>query len=135
MCCSILQAQFVLRTHETYLLCLPKSLLGHSGHKYIYLRAGCHCILSALKICCCHSVAKSCLTLCDPMDCSTPVSSVLQYLLEFARIHVLSISDAVNHLILCCPLLLLPSIFPSISVFSNESALCIRWPKVMEFQF
>ena len=34
-----------------------------------------------------------------------------------------------NHLILCCPLLLLPSIFPSISVFSNESALCIRWPK------
>ena len=40
-----------------------------------------------------------------------------------------------NHLILCCPLLLLPSIFPSIKVFSNESALCIRWPKLLEFQF
>ena len=40
-----------------------------------------------------------------------------------------------KHLILCCPLLLLPSIFPSISVFSNESALCIRWPKYWSFSF
>ena len=38
-----------------------------------------------------------------------------------------------NHLILCCPLLLLPSIFPSIRVFSNESVLCIRWPKYWSF--
>ena len=40
-----------------------------------------------------------------------------------------------NHLILCCPLLLLPSIFPSIKVFSNESVLCIRWPKYWSFSF
>ena len=40
-----------------------------------------------------------------------------------------------NYLILCCPLLLLPSIFPSIRVFSNESALCIRWPKYWSFSF
>ena len=40
-----------------------------------------------------------------------------------------------NHLILCCPLLLLPSIFPSIRAFSNESALCIRWPKYWSFSF
>ena len=40
-----------------------------------------------------------------------------------------------NHLILCCPLLLLPSIFPSIRVFSNESVLCIRWPKYCSFNF
>src|SRR5574337_461566 len=40
-----------------------------------------------------------------------------------------------NHLILCCPLLLLPSIFPSIRVFSNESSLCIRWPKYWSFSF
>ena len=40
-----------------------------------------------------------------------------------------------NHLILCCPLLLLPSIFPSIRVFSSESALCIRWPKYWSFSF
>ena len=42
---------------------------------------------------------------------------------------------ASNHLILCCPLLLLPSIFPSIRVFSSESALCIRWPKYWSFSF
>ena len=40
-----------------------------------------------------------------------------------------------SHLILCCPLLFLPSIFPSIRVFSNESALCIRWPKYWSFSF
>jgi len=40
-----------------------------------------------------------------------------------------------NHLILCCPLLLPPSIFPSIRIFSNESALCIRWPKYWNFSF
>ena len=40
-----------------------------------------------------------------------------------------------NHLILCCPLLLLPSIFPNIRVFSNELALCIRWPKYWSFNF
>ena len=40
-----------------------------------------------------------------------------------------------NHLILCCPLLLSPSIFPSISVFSNETVLCIRWPKYWNFLF
>ena len=40
-----------------------------------------------------------------------------------------------NHLIFCCPLLLLPSIFPTIRVFSNESALCIRWPKYWNFSF
>ena len=40
-----------------------------------------------------------------------------------------------NHLILCCPLLLLPSVFPSIRVFSSESALCIRWPKYWSFSF
>ena len=40
-----------------------------------------------------------------------------------------------NHLIFCCPLLLLPSIFPSIRIFSNESAVCIRWPKYWNFNF
>ena len=40
-----------------------------------------------------------------------------------------------NHLILCCPLLLLPSIFPSTTVFSNESVLCSRWPKYQRFSF
>ena len=83
---------------------------------------------------CCFSVSESCLTLCNPMDCSTSGSPVLHYLLEFAQIHVYWVSDA-NHLILCWPFLLLPSIFPSIRVFCNKSAVLIRWPKYWSFRF
>ena len=82
---------------------------------------------------CCCSFTQSCPTLCDPMDCSTPGFSVL-HLLEFAQIHARWISDA-NYFILCYPLLLLPLIFPSITIFSSESALCIRWPKYCNFSF
>ena len=81
--------------------------------------------------CCCCSVTQSRLTLCDPVDCSTPGFPVLLYLPEFAQTYELRSVDSVmpsSHLILCRPLLL-PSIFPSIRVFSNELALCIRWPK------
>ena len=56
-------------------------------------------------------------------------------LLEFTQTHVHEVMRPSNHLILCHPLLLPPSIFPSISVFSNESALCIRWPKYWSFSF
>ena len=49
--------------------------------------------------------------------------------------HVHRVSDAISHLILCRPLLLLPSIFPSIRVFSNESTLGMRWPKYWSFSF
>ena len=59
----------------------------------------------------------------------TAGSSVFHYLPEFAHIHVHWVSDS-NHLILCFPLLLLPSVFPSIRVFSNESALLIRWQSI-----
>ena len=68
----------------------------------------------------------SCLTLCDPMDCSTLGLPVHHQLPEFTPTHVHWVSDAINHL-LCHPLLRLPSIFPSIRVFSNESALSIRY--------
>ena len=70
------------------------------------------------------SVTQSCLTLCDPMACSTPGLPVHHQLPEFTQTHTL-----------CCPLLLPSSIFPSISVFSNESALRIRWPKYWSFSF
>ena len=80
-------------------------------------------------ICC--SVAKSCPTLCDPMDCSIPGFTVLHYLPEFAQIHVIESVMLSNYLIFCYLLLLLPSIFPSIRVFSNESAHHIRWPKTI----
>ena len=86
--------------------------------------------------CCCCSVTQSRATLCDPMDCSTPGFPVLHYLLELdqAHVHWFGVMPS-NHLVLCCPLLLLPSIFPSIRVFSNESALPIRWPKYWSFSF
>ena len=77
------------------------------------------------------SVAQSCPTLCDPMNRSTPGLPVHHQLLEFTQTHV----HGSNHLILCHPLLLLPSIFLYIMVFSNESALCIRWPKYWSFNF
>ena len=69
------------------------------------------------------------------MDCSTPDSSVLHYLLESAQVHVHWINDASNYLILCHSRVLLSSVFPSIRVFFNESALCIRWPKYWSFSF
>ena len=69
------------------------------------------------------------------MDCSTLGSSVLHYLLEFAQIQVHESMMLSDYLILCHPLLLLPSVFPSIRVFSSELALCIRWPKYWSFSF
>ena len=77
--------------------------------------------LHSLMPCC--SVTQSCPTLCNPMDCSIPDLPVHQHLPELAQTHVHWVSDIINHLILCCPLLLPPSIFPSIRVFSNESVL------------
>ena len=74
-------------------------------------------------------------TLCDPMDYSTPGFPVFHYLLEFAQTHVIELMMPSNYLILCCPLLLLPSMFPSIRVFSSESALRIRWPKYWSLSF
>ena len=69
------------------------------------------------------SVAQSCLTICDPMDCSTPGLPVHHQLPELTQTHVHWLVMPSNHFIFCCPLFLLPSIFPSIRVFSNESVL------------
>ena len=75
------------------------------------------------------SVTQSCQTLCDPMDCSMPGSPVHHLLPEVAQTHFHCVTDAIQLLILCRPLLLLTSNFPSIRVFSKESVLHIRWPK------
>ena len=72
----------------------------------------------SLVIYCCCSVMKSCPTFCDLMDCSMPGFPVLHYLLEFAQIHIHWSMIIFNHYIICQPLLLLPSIFPSTRVFS-----------------
>ena len=81
------------------------------------------------------SVTQSCPTLCSPMDSGSLAFPVLHHLLELAHTHVHQVRDAIQTLLLCQPLLLLPSIFPSIRVFSNELALCIRWPKYWNFGF
>ena len=76
------------------------------------------------------SVAQSCPTICDPMGCSTPDLPAPHNSRSPPKL--LSIESVMqsSHLILCHPLLLLPSIFPSIRVFSKESVLCIRWPGI-----
>ena len=81
------------------------------------------------------SVTQLCLILCNPMNHSTPGLPVHHQLLEFTQTHVHVLVMPSNHLILCRPLLLLPSIFPSIRVFSNESVFCIKWPKYWSFRF
>ena len=81
------------------------------------------------------SVAQSCPTLCDPMNCKTPGLPVHHQLPEFTQTHVHESVMPSSHLILCRPLLLLPPIPPSIRVFSNEAALLMRLPKYWSFSF
>ena len=81
------------------------------------------------------SVAQSCPTLCDPMDYSMSGLPVHYQLPGFTQLMSIELVMPSNHLILCHLLLLLPSIFPSIRAFSNESALRIRWPKYWSFSF
>ena len=83
----------------------------------------------------CCSVTKSCPTFIPSWTAAhqAPLSSTVSWsLLKFMSVESVMLS---NHLILCCPLLLWPSIFPSIRVFSSESAFCIRWPKYWSFSF
>ena len=79
------------------------------------------------------SVAQSCPTFCDPMNRSTPGFPAHHQLPEVAQIHVHRVGDAIQASHPLSPLLLLSSVFPSIRVFSNESVLCIRWPKYWSF--
>ena len=103
----------------------------HSVHQFPQVRTGDANVCDGGGF----SVTKSCLTLCNLMDCSPPglpVHTTSESLLRFMFVESVMLS---NHHFLCRPLLLLPSIFPSIRVFSNESALCIRWPKYWNFSF
>ena len=81
------------------------------------------------------SVAQSSLTLCHPMDCSTPGLPLISN--SWSLLKLMSVESVMpsNHLILRHPLLLPPLIFPSIRVFSDESVLHIRWPKDWSFSF
>ena len=81
------------------------------------------------------SVVQSCLTLNYAMDCSTSGFPVPHHLPKFAQVHVHCIDDAIQPSHPLMPLLLLPSIFPSIKDFSKESALHIKWSKYWSFSF
>ena len=81
------------------------------------------------------SVAQSCPTLCHPMNCSMPGLPVHHQLPEFTQLTSIKSVMPSSHLILGHPLLLLLPIPPSIKVFSNESTLCMRWPKYWSFCF
>ena len=82
--------------------------------------------LSTYRSYCCCSVTELCPTPCDPVDYSTP--GLLPFTVSRSLLKFMSIESVMpsNHLILCCPLLLLPSVFPRIRIFSNTLALCIR---------
>ena len=106
-----------------------------------------NCLCVCVCVCVCMLVAQSCLTLCECRDGSPPGSSVDEILqarvLEWVAISFsiqlklmsIELEMPFNHLILCCPVLLLPSIFPNIRAFSSGSVLCIRWTKYWSFSF
>ena len=81
------------------------------------------------------SVTQLCPTLCDPMNHSTPGEASLSITNSWSSLRLTSIESVMpsSHLILCCPLLLLPPISPSVRLFSDESVLRMRWPKYWSF--
>ena len=98
-------------------------------------------LLSLIQFC---SLPQLCPTLCYPIDCSMPDLPVDHQIQEFTQTHVHWVGDVIqlselvmssSYLILCNRLLLLPLIFPSISAFSNELDLHIRWPEYWSFSF
>ena len=109
--------------------CCPAHLWGLLNVKLCVMAPPYHPLCQHL---CCCSVAKSCPTLCDPMDSAHQASLSITNSWSLLKLMSIELMMPSNYLILCCPLLL-PSIFPSIRVFSNESALCIRWPKYWSF--
>ena len=96
------------------ILCLPLLLLGQERSLVTKQTLPVSLVLTSAQF---SSVTQSCPTLCDPVDCSLPAFPVLHHLLELAQTHVHWVSDAI--LSLCHPLVLLPSVFPSIRVFSD----------------
>ena len=82
-----------------------------------------------------NSVAQSCPTLCDPMNCSSQASLSITNSRSSLRLTSIELVMPSSHLILCRPILFLPPIPPSIRVFSNESTLPMRWPEYWRFSF
>ena len=119
-----------LRLGEQLLILFPPGIITIGEDNRLVLN-----MTSSFFYLLCCSVAKLCLILCDPMDYSIPGSSVLHYLLNLLKFMSILSVMLYNYDILFQPFLLLPSLFPSIRVFFNELALCIRWPKYWIFSF
>ena len=131
LCISALQV-FICVLHCTFYNKLVK------GEQTVFLRPVSHTsklVESYEEAICCCLVAQSCPTLCDPMECSAPDSPSFTTSQSLFKLMFLESMMPSNHLILCHPFLLLPSIFPSIRVFSNELALHISWPNYWSFSF
>ena len=118
---------------------VPLRFLGHvvfASHK-IVLKTATSATITEHLLCSVQFIsgAQSCPNFCDPMTTVRQASLCITN--SRISLKLMSIESMMpsSHLILCRPLLLLPSIFPSIRVFSNESALCIRWPKYWRFNF
>ena len=92
------------------------------------------CVCIYIYICYC-LITKLCWNLCNSVDCRRPGFAVCHYLLSFPKFMSIELVMLSNRLILYHPLLLLPSIFPSIRVFPSELAIHIRWPKYWSFSF
>ena len=103
---------------------------------YVILELSSDRLRSVKRICWfSHSVTQSCPTLCNPMDCSNQASLSITNSWSLLKLMSIELVMPSNHLILCHSLLLWPSIFPSIRVFSNESVLHITWPNYWNFSF
>ena len=116
---------------------LPENILLLSPYLFILPQIFIGCLMCYRHYFCCCSVIQSCPVLCDPLDCSTPgFPVVLYYLPEFAQTHFHWVDDTIQPSHLLSPSSPTSSFpFPSIRVFSSESALHIRWPKYWRFSF
>ena len=115
--------QYVVFVSDIFPLAYAFEIHPYCMHLNLFIKSPVHC---------CCSVAQSCRTLCDPLDCSTPGFPVLQSFPEFAKLMSIESMMTPNHVILCHPLLLLLQSFPTSGSFP-VSRLCIRWPKYWSF--
>ena len=114
---------FFLKEPKEYFI---KIAMWTRGHKNIF-------ILQLLLLFSCCSVVQSCPTFCDPMDCSMSVFPVHHHFLELTQMHDHRVGNAIQPSHPQSILLFLPSVFPSIRIFSKELALCIKWQKYWSF--
>ena len=108
---------------------LLKPGMENFEHYFASMWDECNCVVQF------SSVTQSCLNICDAMNRSTPGLTVHHQLPEFTQTHVHWVSDVIQPPHPLSPLFLLPSVFPRIRIFPNESALHMRWPKYRSFSF